>query len=315
MAGGSTAAPFGSFDTPADGATGVSSNIPVTGWALDDIGIDKVQILRDAVGAEAAGTRVYIGDAVFVDDSRPDVGTAYPNAPASYRGGWGYMMLTNFLPAPSGGTAGNGVYKLYAVATDKDGHQTTLGAKTITVDNAHAVKPFGTLDTPAQGATISGTSYVNFGWALTPQPSLIPTNGSTIKVIIDGINQGNPTYNQSRADIIALFPGYANTSGAVGYFRINTTLFANGMHSISWVVSDNAGHADGLGSRYFFVLNTTSGAQPALTSDPGVPRSRAEAWLGHPAVLSYRRGVDTAEPLAPVPGESGAYAPLELDRS
>ena len=40
-----------------------------------------------------------------------------------------------------------------------------------------------------------------------------------------------------------------------GYFQINTTLLANGVHTIFWVVSDNYGRMDGIGSRYFTVLN------------------------------------------------------------
>ena len=42
-------APVGVFDTPAPGATVVSS-IPVTGWALDDVYVSNVKIYRDPVG-------------------------------------------------------------------------------------------------------------------------------------------------------------------------------------------------------------------------------------------------------------------------
>ena len=44
-----TSAPRGAFDTPADGAA-VASSIPVTGWALDDVGVTGVQIWRDQGG-------------------------------------------------------------------------------------------------------------------------------------------------------------------------------------------------------------------------------------------------------------------------
>ena len=47
-------------------------------------------------------------------------------------------------------------------------------------NNAASVLPFGTIDTPAQGQTISGTDFINFGWVLTPQPNIIPIDGSTI---------------------------------------------------------------------------------------------------------------------------------------
>jgi hypothetical protein len=36
---------------------------------------------------------------------------------------------------------------------------------------------------------------------------------------------------------------------------IDTTTLANGVHTIVWGVVDNNGNAEGLGSRYFWVLN------------------------------------------------------------
>ena len=58
-----------------------------------------------------------------------------------------------------------------------------------------------------------------------------------------------------RTDIQSLFPGFNNTNGAGGSFAIDTTTLANGVHTIAWVATDNAARADGLGSRYFSVLN------------------------------------------------------------
>jgi len=52
-----------------------------------------------------------------------------------------------------------------------------------------------------------------------------------------------------------LFPGYLNSDGAVGYYMLDTTAYANGMHNITWSVTDNEGEVDGIGSRYFEILN------------------------------------------------------------
>jgi hypothetical protein len=161
------------------------------------------------------------------------------------------MLLTNFLP-----NGGNGTYTLYAHATDKEGREVQLGAKTITCNNAAAVKPFGAIDTPEQGGQISGSGYFNFGWALTPMPNSIPTDGSTIGVWVDGALIGQPTYNNYRNDIATLFPGYANSLGAVGVYTLDTTGYANGLHTIAWSVRDGAGNEDGIGSRYFSIMNT-----------------------------------------------------------
>jgi hypothetical protein len=166
---GQTSAPFGQFDTPSDNST-VSGSIPVTGWVLDDIGVQNVQIFR-----ESQDSQVYIGDAVFVEGARPDVEQTYPGYPMNYKAGWGYMLLTNFLPG------GSGTFTLHAVAADAEGNTTTLGSKTIIVDNAHAVKPFGTLDTPTQGLFPGEIAPISVGClprSPIPFPSTVPPSMS-----------------------------------------------------------------------------------------------------------------------------------------
>jgi len=249
--------PFGTFATPEDGLANVTGSIAVTGWALDDTCVESVKIYRQVNGGLS-----FIGDAVFVEGARPDVEQAYPDYPSNYRAGWGYMMLTNFLP--------DGLLVLKAIATDNTGHQVVLGTKTITVDNAHAVKPFGAIDSPDQGGNASGSKFRNNGWALTPQPNKIPENGSTIKVWIDGVFVDNVTYNLYRSDIADYFPDYANAKGSWGYLDFDTTAYANGVHTISWSVTDNVGNTDGIGSRYFSIQNTGGvSSSSAAEQNPG----------------------------------------------
>lgn len=247
--------PFGSYASPSDGAT-LRSSVAFTGWVLDDLGVQSVKLYR-----MESGSPKYIGEAVFVEGARPDVELAYPNYPNNYKAGWGYMMLTNYLPT------GNGTFTIIAIATDKEGNQTTLGSKTVKVDNANAVKPFGALDTPRQGGSASGSIFINWGWVLTPQPNRIPTDGSTINVWVDSVNIGNPTYNIHREDIITYFPGYANTNGAVGYFYLDTTKYENGVHSIQWTATDSGGNTDGIGSRYFTITNTSGSSRSNAQAD------------------------------------------------
>ena len=135
----------------------------------------------------------------------------------------------------------------------------TLGSP-LGTDNAHAVKPFGAIDTPTQGGTAYGSSFINWGWVLTPPPNAIPAEDSTIHVYVDGVNLGHPIYNIYREDIATLFPGYANSHGAAGYFCLDTTVYEDGLHTIQWTAADNAGNTDGIGSRYFTIQNTGSGS-------------------------------------------------------
>jgi alpha-tubulin suppressor-like RCC1 family protein len=253
------AAPYGSFDTPTDNAAGISGSIAVTGWALDDIGVKQVTIWRDPVGPEPVhpNGHVYIGEASFVPGARPDVETRFPAVPNSMRAGWGYLLLTNALP-----NKGNGTFKLHAYAVDEEGNQSRLGTKTIVVDNAHSVKPFGAIDWPTPGATIYGSNLVS-GWALTPQPASIALDGSTIWVNVDGVNIGHPGFGSLRPDVATVFPGYANSFTSGGQFVLESFKYSNGMHTIAWIVHDNQGRADGIGSRYFDILNL--GTAPAST--------------------------------------------------
>jgi hypothetical protein len=212
------------------------------------------------------------------------------------------MLLTNFLPNSAGsGPLGNGTYNLHVLLTNKSGTVVDLGAHTITVSNATASKPFGTIDTPDQGGNATGNSFVNFGWALTQNPYTIPIDGSTITVILDGVPARHPAYNQFRNDIATLFPGLANSNGAVGFDIVDTTKLKNGVHTISWNVFDNAGRGDGIGSRYFTVFNVGGSSIGAQEQAP-TPESLA-------GPLQLRSGYDlNAPPVTLAPDTAGVYS-------
>lgn len=266
QAGTPAAPPFGVIDTPVNGSSGQAGAINFTGWALSSATIAKVALCREPVTGEGNTTDphcllsssptglVYLGNAVLVPGVRPDVAATFPGYPNN-NWGWGAQILTNYLPATTGQQLGNGTYKLHAIAADPGGLSTDLGTTIISAANATSILPFGTLDTPGQGGIISGTNYVNFGWVVTPQPSIVAFDGSSIVVHVDGVAVGHPTYNQYRSDIATLFPGLKNSNGAVGFFVIDTTKLSNGIHNIDWVATDSAGHSGGIGSRNFFVSN------------------------------------------------------------
>jgi hypothetical protein len=240
--------PIGEFSTPNDGSV-VSGSIAVTGWALDETGIQSVKIYR-----QQDSQLVFIGDAVRIEGVRPDIETAYPNYPENHIAGWGYMLLTHFLPGN-----GNGSFSLVAIVTDQEGNEVNLGTKTIVCDNASAVKPFGAIDTPGQGGTAFGTSYRNQGWVLTPMPNSMAVDGSGILVYIDGKYMGRVTYNIYRPDIASLFPEYANSNGALAYFDFDTSQLSDGVHTIAWSATDSGNNTDGIGSRYFIIQNSDLG--------------------------------------------------------
>ena len=373
----STTGPVGQLETPAQNATGIVGAIGVTGWVVDDIGIASVKIYRGCVANEpqancqtvsaVPGTPlVFVGDATLVAGARPDVEAAFPNNPAANLAGFGLQVLTNMLPRTTGTFAaqgGQGPLTFYAVATDMEGHAALLSRAftdtsptptSITMNNDNIAKPFGTIDTPGQGGTVSGT-VSNFGWTLTPDSNtvtdgtdiLVPTNGSTMLIFIDGVATGSVAYNQCRGTVGNPVPGaafcnddianifgnatpqpaftartanatkYRNLDagrGAIGSFSLDTTTLANGVHTLAWSVTDNVGRADGLGSRYFTVLN--SGADPfgataaELAAAPAIVRGSAtalEPFASTREGLWGRTGFDLTTPFVaiyPVDGVS-----------
>jgi hypothetical protein len=305
---GASTAPFGSFDTPLDGTAGVTGSLAVTGWAVDDVQVTRIRIVRDAVAGEAPGTQTYIGDASFVDGARPDVAAANPKAPMNTRAGWGYLLLTNFLPG-----LGNGTFRLSAYADDADGHTTLLGTKTVTCTNGTATTPFGAIDTPGQGQTISGIVN-NFGWVLSPGTRRAdPLHGGNVVTVIDGAVVGNPGAWVNRDDLTALFPAaqFSGVANALGVYTFDSTTLTNGVHTISWVVTDNQGGAAGIGSRYFTVSNGAGQTLAPAASLSSSTRSQVAVSI------EGRRGPDLTAPFEALPADAEGVPTLraeELDR-
>jgi hypothetical protein len=218
------------------------------------------------------------------------------------------MLLTNFLPAQ-----GNGMFNIHAFATDKEGHQILLGTRSVTCDNTHAVKPFGTIDTPAQGGTSSGV-FFNFGWVLTPLPATVPIDGSTITVWVDSVQVGAlnippSVYNQYRADVAGNFPDFNNTNGAVGAYYFDTTGYANGVHTIWWIAYDNAGQGDGIGSRYFTIANVGGSPQPEAQPRPSAEISAIPLSFGP---IMVKTGYDLNAEFRPVFPDANGILEIEI---
>lgn len=279
---GSTTPPSGLIDSPANGSA-ASGSIAVTGWAVDDIDITSVQVWLEG------SSEIFIGNAVRVDDARPDVEAVFPDTPFNYRGGWGYMLLTNFLPG-----GGDGTYTLRIYATDREGNRSLIGTRTIIGQNFGATRPFGAIDTPGQGETISG-SYNNFGWVLVRGTNVFASPAlsaaASVSVLIDSLVVGSPAGWTNRGDLTSLFPAatYPGITHALGVYTFDTSAYANGVHTIAWVVTASNGQADGIGSRYFNIVNgassITDGQQGALA---GPVTLTAGADFGRPARTGSR---------------------------
>jgi len=282
-----TQAPGGFLDIPLQNQTGLDGAVPMGGWAVDDVGISRVQLFRSSAGGEPAG-EIYLGDATRVRGARPDIVDVH-TLPEVTRAGWGFMLLSNVLPG-----GGNGPFTLYAYAEDIEGRRTRIGQTTVTFDNTNSVFPFGTIDEPTQGGSLSGTAALVGGWVLAQPGKSIPFDGSTIRLMIDGVLQPHmATYGLSRPDVAAYFPfpSYVNANGAGAQFVVDTTQFANGLHTIVWVAVDDLGVAQGIGSRYFTIDNGAA-SQVAPAASEARSAAAVRALPQAPVFVWNRHGFD-----------------------
>jgi hypothetical protein len=144
---------------------------------------------------------VYLADALFIEGARPDVVAAYPSYPRSRQAGWGVMVLTNMLP-----NQGNGTFWFFVHARDAEGHTSRLGMRTMTCDNAYATLPFGTIDTPVQGETVSAR-YMSTSGGRSPRTEVDCHRRVDLTAFVDGIPVGHQA-DHYRVDIATLFPGW-----------------------------------------------------------------------------------------------------------
>lgn len=202
-------------------------------------------------------------------------------------------------------------------------------ATRVTLRNSTLARPFGALDSPAPGATVRGTIPVfgwaltpDADTAADSSDIFVPEDGRTIVMFVDGQPVGTVSYGQCRGtvgnpvpegafcndDVASTFgwptpqtPFSLRSSnatrfrnldagrGAIGAVWLDTTVLADGRHTLAWSVTDSAGRTEGIGSRFFTVDNgrlsrDTAGARrdlsrvvtPALTVRSGF--DLAEAW-------------------------------------
>jgi Bacterial Ig domain len=134
-------APFGFVDIPGTGPIhNAAGAFPVSGWAADIDGIDRIEVLIDDGVMQGA----------VHGDPRPDVGTSFPDFTGALYSGWVANVDTTRVQ--------NGVHLLTVRAIDRKGMSTLLGRRQIQViNNDQFLRPFGVIDEPLRDAVLQGT--------------------------------------------------------------------------------------------------------------------------------------------------------------
>lgn len=144
-------------------------------------------------------------------------------------GGDAFNYLAPFVPYSFGpGAVMDGEFYLYV------GDYTAGRQFVYKIQNPDTTPPYGFLDTPAAGQSVSGVVNVG-GWAFDNEAV------SRVEILVDGTLAGNATYGQSRPDVGGNYP---SAPVNIGYtYSLDTVPLANGSHTISARAVDAFGNS------------------------------------------------------------------------
>ncbi|HET9530178.1 MAG TPA: putative Ig domain-containing protein, partial [Blastocatellia bacterium] len=109
-------APFGALETPDFGTT-LNNNASGSGWALDNVGVSKIEVLVDGIK---------VGEAIY-GLSRPDVAVVWGNFPNARNSGFSFTFDTTSLSI--------GTHRLAIRVLDQAGNATLIGQRPFNVQN------------------------------------------------------------------------------------------------------------------------------------------------------------------------------------
>jgi hypothetical protein len=114
--------PFGFVDTPPGNAVCDAAALRLSGWALDDSAVARVEIATAGIDGVTS-----LGEAVWDADARPDVASLLPWFPNSRRAGWHFV-----LPCAAVRRAGDHEVRVEITAIDSDAQGALLGTRLVT---------------------------------------------------------------------------------------------------------------------------------------------------------------------------------------
>jgi hypothetical protein len=247
------AAPFGILEGLGPDRNGGGGILGITGWALDDDGVERVELFVD-------GRVDSIAD---YGQHRPDVDLVYPGYPDDPQGGFG--LLFDSTPYP------NGLHTLSARVTSNSGEQVFLNDVVLQFTNTTStLVPFGAITYPNPSAELFGNCDISDpfrrysvieGWALDQGVEIGDTGVKYVELLINGSIYANShldcfwddnlggfvnCYGLPSLDVEDLFPAIANSPHARFRFVLDVGAlidfgYAFGFHELTIRVGDIAG--------------------------------------------------------------------------
>jgi Bacterial Ig domain len=132
-----------------------------------------------------------------------------------------------------------------------------VGATIVFLASRGSAQPFGSIDNPTEGQTVSGVVGVS-GFVL-DQNSI-----DRIDLLVDGVLVGTAEMNLPRVDVLLLFPTYANSPTASPGFLTSflASNYTNGAHTVSIRVTESASQAQTIVATVDVVVDNTINQPP-----------------------------------------------------
>lgn len=252
------APPFGSFGGQVGGGNAGANLMPIVGWALDDNGVNAVDILVDGVVAGRANYH----------RNRPEIAKKYPGYPDSLAAGFAYSLdTTHFL---------NGNHKVTAQIQSNTGEIKVLPGKVIQFLNVtHNLVPFGKLEFPTPQAELRGNCTkpvrrwnVIKGYALDSGVQDYDTGVGYVELLLDraliansrldclfdqSLGGFSDCYGLRRLDIQPIFPSLKDAPHSGFRFLIDigalvsAGFYTEGQHVLTIRAGDHAGQVSYIG--------------------------------------------------------------------
>jgi hypothetical protein len=238
---------LGSIDVPVDGAT-VSGYVQVIGFALDGNLVSNVDVFVD--GTNAANLVTTAGGA-NINLPRPDVIQFFPQ----YGGTAG--KFPGYETSFKASLFGNGLHTVFVRITDVNGCSFFLTPRTVIIDNTLNQPPFGRVDFPQPDSGVSGNGVLTVaGWALDDRTV------DHVDVFVDGLIERQALTGFPRPDVVANYPDNPDAIFAGFVLNVDSTRYANGVHTVTVKAVDDQGQQGLLGTRRVQVFNNSPNLAP-----------------------------------------------------
>ena len=238
---------LGSIDVPVDGAT-VSGYVQVIGYYLDQNQVSNVDVFVD--GTDEAN-RVGAAGGANINLPRPDVIQFFPQ----YAGTAG--AHPGFEASFKASLFSNGTHNVYIRVTDVDGCTYFLAPHAVKVDNTRNQPPFGSIDFPQPDSGVSANGVLEVaGWALDDRKV------DHVDVFIDGLIERQAVTGIYRADVAANYPDNMQAMVSGFILNVDSTRYANGVHTVTVKAVDDQGQQGFLGTRRIQIFNNSPNLAP-----------------------------------------------------